>query len=177
MSGFTWRQVEDHPPLEICVHQIDRSLWKIFKRHHYLSAEINSSAQCFGGFIGHDLVAFMAYIHFPHPKAKNIKMGHRTVVLPDYQGLGISGRMSEVIGQHLYGQGFRYRRVIAHPAVIAYCQASPRWRETTAKTKSVVRWSGAAWDAQAGRTPVKKIRDPRALGTRSFEYKPPREAQ
>lgn len=176
-----WREVEDHPPIELCVHKIPRGLWEVFKRHHYLSAEINSSAQCYGGFIGCDLVAFMAYIHFPHPKARNIKIGHRAVVLPDYQGLGISGRMSEWIGQDLYEKGFRYRRVIAHPAVIAYCVRSPRWREDRRSTgRSPLRMKGADWDTsrpterRGGETSVTRYVDPRALTTRSFEYSPPR---
>jgi hypothetical protein len=95
------------------------------------------SAQCFGGWIGDDLVAFASYIHFPHPKTRNIKMGHRMVVLPDYQGLGISGKMAEWLGEYLIARGFRYRRVVAHPAVIAYCSRSPRFRSTGSKQKQL----------------------------------------
>lgn len=175
------REVGNHPPIDLCVHKVDRELWRIFKRHHYLSAEINSSAQCYGGFIGCDLVAFMAYIHFPHPKARNIKIGHRAVVLPDYQGLGISGRMSEWIGQDLYEKGFRYRRVIAHPAVIAYCVSSPRWRENKrSQTRAAFRLKGDRWDTErpserrGGETVIRRYVDPRTLTTRSFEYIPPR---
>ena len=182
MTGFLWRPVEPHPPVEVCVHRIDRSLWQIFKRHHYLSAEINSSAQCFGGFIGCDLVAFMAYIHFPHPKVRNIKIGHRAVVLPDYQGLGISGRMSEWIGQSLYEQGYRYRRVVSHPAVAAYCSRSPRWREDRRSARRApIRLKGADWNTdrsserRRGETSVIRFVDPRVLTTRSFEYVPPKE--
>lgn len=175
MSEFTWREVSAHPPIPLCVHKIDRGLWKIFKRHHYLSADINSSAQCYGGFVGEDLVAFMAYLHFPHPRVRNMKIGHRTVVLPDYQGLGISGRMAEAIGQMLHEQGFRYRRVIAHPAVISYCTRSPRWRESTrSATRKPDRPTGAVWDTSTERTPIKRIIDPRVLATRSFEYVPRR---
>jgi GNAT superfamily N-acetyltransferase len=172
---FEWRDVGQHPPVPLCVHRIDRSLWSMFARHHYLSADINSSAQCYGGFVGEDLVAFMAYIHFPHPRVKDIKIGHRTVVLPDFQGLGISGRMAEVIGQLLHDQGYRYRRVIAHPAVISYCSRSPRWRENKRSGGRVPdRPSGAPWNVAGNRTPVKRIIDPRVLNTRSFEYVPVR---
>lgn len=173
MSGFGWRDVGEHPPVPLCVHRVERSVWSLFARHHYLSAAINSSAQCFGGFVGEDIVAFMAYIHFPHPKAKNIKRGHRTVVLPDFQGLGISGIMADALGQMLHDQGFRYRRVIAHPAVISYCSRSPRWRESRRSTTRIPdRPSGAAWDVTTERTPMKRIIDPRTLSTRSFEYVP-----
>lgn len=110
-------------------------------------------------------------MHFPHATAKNIKMDHRSVVLPDYQGLGISGRLSEWLGQHLYQQGFRYRRVVAHPAVISYCVRSPRWRETTttSKNKGLKTLSKEA-------SLRKRFADPRRLLTRSFEFMPPKSA-
>jgi GNAT superfamily N-acetyltransferase len=171
-AAFTWRTVRDHPAITLAVHRVERSVWVMFARHHYLSASINSSAQCFGGFIGEDLVAFSAYIHMPHPYAKNIKIGHRTVVLPDYQGLGISGHLAEYIGQSLYDQGFRYRRVIAHPAVIAYCSRSPRWREDKRVRSNAVRWHGSG--SVANVTTIRKFVDVRTLNTRAFEYTPPR---
>lgn len=164
---FAWRQVQPHPPLRLAVHKVDHTAWKMFRRHHYLSADINKAAVCYGGHIGGELVAFMAYLHFPHPKSKNLKMGHRAVVLPDYQGLGISGRMAEWIGQHLYEQGYRYRRAAAHPAVIAYCSHSPRWRNTNPGRNRI----------QTGRNNTagfeERFLNPRQLQVRTFEYVPP----
>lgn len=164
-AEFHWRSVQPHPPVELGIAPVGKAAWKMFKRHHYLSADISPAARCFGGWIDDRLVAFASYIHFPHPKAKNIKMGHRMVVLPDYQGLGISGRMSEWLGEYLTGQGFRYRRVVAHPAVIAYCSHSPRFRstgsrqtqlQTTSKSSSLRRGNLSS----------------RRLSVRSFEYVP-----
>ncbi|MFI8875542.1 hypothetical protein [Streptomyces sp. NPDC055243] len=34
-------------------------------------------------------IAFASYVHFPHSKTQTLKMAHRTVCLPDYQGLDI----------------------------------------------------------------------------------------
>lgn len=171
-GSFTWRSVQPHPALELRIHKVDRSVWTLFRRHHYLSSELSKASHCYGGFIGDDLVAFTAYMHFPHAQVRNIKMDHRSVVLPDYQGMGIGGRISEWLGQHLYASGYRYRRVIAHPAVIAYCTRSPRWRETT---------TGNSRSLNAGTKSTKaslkpRFADPRRLLTRSFEYMPPRHA-
>lgn len=166
-AEFSWRLVQPHPRIELRIHKVDHTAWQLFRRHHYLSAELMRAAHCFGGWIGDQLVAFTSYRHFPHPKAKNIKIGHRTVVLPDYQGLGISGRMAEWLGQRLYEEGWRYRRVIAHPAVIAHCSRSPRWRDMTNGRRALASTSGVAGLHR------RQI-DPRYLGTRSFEYVPPR---
>jgi GNAT superfamily N-acetyltransferase len=73
-------------------------------------------------------VAFASYIHFQHPRAKNIKTSHRVVVLPDWQGLGIAGHLSEWLGELLAGQGFRFRATTGHPARFGYYARSPRWR-------------------------------------------------
>lgn len=128
VNEFTWRCLQRHPALELEVHPVDRAAWRLFKHHHYLSGDLHAGAVCFGGFIGDECVAFAAYVHFPHPHARNIKMGHRLVVLPDYQGLGIGGRLDDWIGQHLYERGFRYHNCVAHPAMIAYYSKSPRWK-------------------------------------------------
>lgn len=128
VNEFQWRSLQCRPQLKLEVYPIDRAAWRVFKHHHYMSADLSSAAQCFGGFINGECVAFTSYLHFPHPKRKNIKMGHRLVVLPDYQGLGIGGRLDDWLGLHLYKQGFEYRNVVAHPAMIAYYTKSPRWK-------------------------------------------------
>ncbi|MFC6581744.1 GNAT family N-acetyltransferase [Planomonospora parontospora] len=165
-SEFRWRQVQPRPQLQLEVRPVDRAVWPLFARHHYLTGSLHRAAKCFGGFINGELVAFTSYRHFPHPKTKTIKMAHRTVVLPDYQGLSIGGKLTEWVGQHLYGQGYRLRAVMSHPALIAYRSRSPRWRmvgqdKTLGTTSS---WKHMHADTL----------NPRRLGTVSFEYVPRR---
>lgn len=169
MAGgtFTWRMFHRHPPIELQVYQVDRAAWGVFARHHYLSAELATGAHCFGGFVDGECVAFTSYLHFPHAKTRNIKMDHRTVVLPDWQGLGLSGRMVEWLGETLYRQGYRYHRAVSHPAVIAYCARSPRWREVGTKH---VRISNSSTVPGLRRRALST----RFLQQRSFEYAPRR---
>jgi GNAT superfamily N-acetyltransferase len=161
---FTWRPVQPHPPVHVAIHAAGRSLWPVFRRHHYLSASLHNSARCFAAYVDGQPVAFAAYMHFPHPRVKNIKTSHRVVVLPDWQGLGIAGRMSEWLGGTLHEQGFRFRATTAHPARIAYYARSPRWRAA----------KSAAFGS--GRTSASRFRsgqaDFRRLTTRTFEYVP-----
>lgn len=168
---FAWRSVQPRPTLTLDIHAADHTVWPVFAHHHYLSRELSTSAKCFTGWVDGQLVAFMAYIHFPHPRTRNIKMGHRLVVLPDWQGLGIGGVMHDWLGQHLAEQGFRYRNVIAHPALIRYYGASPRWR-LTGNTARNVKTSATRRDP--GDLGLRRMAlDPRRLATRSFEYMPP----
>jgi GNAT superfamily N-acetyltransferase len=91
-NTFTEQCLRQRPQLELKIYQGTKQDWQIFKKYHYMSAELHNAAQCFVAYIDDNLVGFIAYIHLMHPKVKDIKMVHRLVVLPDYQGLGIGGR-------------------------------------------------------------------------------------
>lgn len=165
-GSFTWRSVQPHPPVEIRIHKIHYSAWKLFRRHHYLSADIHRSARCFGAFIGDDLVAFTSYINFPHAQAKDIRMGHRLVVLPDYQGLGIGGRLDDWTGEYLHRRGFRYHNVVSHPAMIRYYSMSPRWHLIKKERRKTMANISTAKSMRA------RALNPRSLNTLSFVYTP-----
>lgn len=164
---FAWRQVQPHPPVQLAIHHVSRTVWPLFARHHYLTGELHQAAQCFAGYVDGRPVAFASYIHFPHPRAKNIKTSHRVVVLPDWQGLGIAGRMSDWLGQRLAEDGYRFRETSAHPARIAYMARSPRWRLDAQRKTFTMSTTGAA---QLRRNQL----DPRRLSLRTFEYVPSR---
>src|SRR5205085_5447198 len=110
----------------------------------YMSSKLASSAyrHCIGGFIDGECVAFCSWMHFMHPKIKHTMKGHRLVVLPDWQGLGLAGRIVDWLGQHLWNEGWRFRVTIAHPALIAYCRRSPRW-QPVARSKKLQTGKGA----------------------------------
>ncbi|MBT2234773.1 GNAT family N-acetyltransferase [Nonomuraea sp. NEAU-A123] len=165
-GSFEWRSVQPRPALQLEIRPVDGQLWSVFARHHYLSTELHRSSKKFAAFIDGEPVAFLAYRHFQHPATRNLKMEHRLVVLPDYQGLGIGSRFSEWMGQRLYEDGFRYRSVSSHPALIAYRSASPRWRMIQGQKKLGTRSKHQWMHAQT--------LDPRRLGTVSFEYVAPR---
>jgi GNAT superfamily N-acetyltransferase len=173
LDSFTWRSLQPRPTLALAVARVDRAAWGLFGPHHYLSGKLMHSAVCFGGWVdapgGPRLVAFTSYMHFPHARVRDIKMGHRLVVLPEYQGLGIGGKLDDWLGEHLAAQGYRYRNVIAHPAMVRHYAQSPRWRmcakPSADPTKRNLR-SGASksmsWD----------VAKSRRLMTYSFEYVP-----
>lgn len=165
VEAFAWRSVQPRPSLDVDIYPLHRSSWRVFSQHHYLSAEHLRGAKCFGLFIGDECVAYHSYRHFMHPVIKNMKIGHRLVVLPDWQGLGLGAVFVDWMGQYLYDQGWRYRLVTAHPAVIASLVRSPRWQAVT-KLATINRPTGAV-------TMRKTQMDPRRQSTRSFEYVPP----
>lgn len=167
---FSWRSVQPRPAMQLSIHEAPRTVWKVFARHHYMSAEIANSARCFVAVINGEVVGFNSYIHFPHAKIKDIKTVHRLVVLPDYQGLGIAGRLQDWMGQHLADQGYRCRIISAHPGVIGMHSRSPRWRSTSDSKKKVQTGKHSSGD----RGLIKFNMSSRRLMVRSFEYQPPK---
>jgi GNAT superfamily N-acetyltransferase len=117
-----------------------------------------------------ECVAFGSYCHQPHPKAKNVKRSHRTVVLPDWQGLGIGLQLTNAIGEMLAEQGWRFRATLAHPSLVSARMRSPRWRLASRPMSRRQVASGP----RANKTLVARNLDTRGLGLYCFEYVPER---
>ena len=167
VEDFAWRSVQPRPSVDVEVYPLPNSAWKLFSPHHYLSADHSRSATAFGMFIEGECVAFHSYRHFVHPHMRGTKQGHRLVVLPDWQGLGLSLRFAEWLGQHLYDKGLRYRIVTAHPAVVRSLSRSPRWVVNKPSMRLRLN-SSSAVDLRRFQA------DARRLNTHSFEYRPPK---
>lgn len=82
--------------------------WQKFKKYHYLTHDLNGSAQCYGLFDGDVIIGICAVTHFPHPKNPRIKHCHRLVILPDYQGIGLGTRFLTEIADMYYSQGYDF---------------------------------------------------------------------
>ena len=85
-------------------------------------------AKCFMGCVENEAAAFIALIHFPHPKTRIIQMIHRLVVLPDYQGIGIGRRLMTFVAQRYVEKGLRVRIVTSNPALMFSLKSDNNWR-------------------------------------------------
>lgn len=85
----------------------DKDLWKVFKEHHYMSHEINKACHFYVMKLhGTDeLVGCFSTLPQMTGTAKWRWRVHRTVVLPDYQGLGISSRTMNFFGEYYHKNG------------------------------------------------------------------------
>lgn len=122
------RSLWQRPKIELTIRRVNSDAWKLFRKHHYLDTNLNKSAVCFIALWEDVPVAFTAVLHFPHPKSKKIKREHRTVCLPDYQGVGIGNAMSTYIGSLCKGIGMRFISQTSHPAMIRSRASSTTWK-------------------------------------------------
>lgn len=81
----------------------------------------------FVAFANGELCAFTSVLPLPHPKRKNIWKLHRTVVFPDYQGIGIATRLRDCVCEYMNSIGLDVTTVTSNRAMIASMQHNPNW--------------------------------------------------
>ncbi len=124
---FQWRCLRRRPTLTLRVLRCQASAWALFRAHHYLSHRLAPSAVCFLATWLEQPVAFSAWLPFVGggPPARR---EHRTVTLPDYQGVGIGNALSACVASLWRGLGYRALSTTTHPAMIRARAKSPLWR-------------------------------------------------
>src|SRR5207245_6766145 len=124
---FAWRRLRRRPRIQLDLVRCQASAWPLFAPHHYLSQGLAGSAVCFLASWKDRPVAFSAWLPFvgAGPPAKR---EHRTVTLPDYQGIGIGNALSAFVAALWKGLGYRALSTTTHPALIRARGRSPRWR-------------------------------------------------
>lgn len=156
------RRLLRRPTVEVEIQRVHNSIWRVFKGHHYLSADLNTASKIYLATIDGQPAAMTAILPFPHPKVKNVWKEHRTVVLPDFQGFGLGNRLSEHVGDLLHSMGKRYTSVTSHPSMIHYRAKSKKWIMTRSPSRLAAPGSKAKTQNNKN-TSINRL-------TASFEY-------
>ncbi len=123
---FAWRLLRRRPDIALDVVRCQASAWPLFAPHHYLSAPWPHRRRAFsrrGGGPGRVLGVAAVRRRGTDPPRE-----HRTVTLPDYQGVGIGNALSALIASMWKALGYRALSTTTHPAMIAARYASSLWR-------------------------------------------------
>ncbi|MFN0054237.1 MAG: GNAT family N-acetyltransferase [Planctomycetales bacterium] len=123
---FQWRSLRPRPPIELEIVRVPRNAWRLFMPHHYLSGHLHRSAQCFVARFEGRPAAFTAVLSHPDPLGGYWRE-HRSVCLPDFQGVGIGHALSEFVASLFAATGKRYLSVTSHPGMIRHRLRSPLW--------------------------------------------------
>ena len=124
---FEWRSLRRRPSVRLEIVRCQASAWPLFAAHHYLSGALARSAVCFLASWDERPVAFSAWLPFVGAGPPT-RREHRTVCLPDYQGIGIGNVLSALIASLWRGLGYRAVSTTTHPAMIRSRLRSPLWR-------------------------------------------------
>jgi len=123
---FSRRRLRRRPDIALDIVRCQASAWCLFAPHHYLSHSLARSAVCFLASWRERPVVFSAWLPFvgSGPKARR---EHRTVTLPDYQGVGLGNVVSDFVASLWTGLGYRALSTTTHPAMIRSRLESPHW--------------------------------------------------
>jgi ABC-type molybdenum transport system ATPase subunit/photorepair protein PhrA len=105
-----------------------KQLWRIFKKYHYLTHDLNQNATSYILKYKNNPICFMATMKFPHSKVKNYTRISRLVVLPSFQGIGASRIIQEEVGDILKKQKEILIGNTSHPLIIKYRKNSSKWQ-------------------------------------------------
>jgi GNAT superfamily N-acetyltransferase len=120
-----------------------------------------ASAECFGLYDeAEEQIAFIAIRHMPHAQNAKIKMVHRFVVLPDYQGIGIGGKFLNFVAKLYSDRGFDFRIVTSARNIVDKMSKSKAWAAT--------RWSVVKGGIKTENEKLKAAH--RKVKTASFKY-------
>jgi GNAT superfamily N-acetyltransferase len=140
---FRRRLLQRRPPITLRVYRCKAAAWAGFAHHHYLNHGLARGAVCFLASWEGRPVAFSAWVNALTRRGG--RREHRTVTLPDYQGVGIGFALSSFVASLWKGLGFRATSTTTHPAFIATRRRSPWWRMSRAPSLG-----GAAREKRSG---------------------------
>jgi energy-coupling factor transporter ATP-binding protein EcfA2 len=119
---------QGRPKIELQVSRVEAETWDLFKKHHYLTEEVNNA------------YIFLLFELNNKPIAINvmgIQVGKtdcfksyresRIVVLPDYQGMGIGSKISEFCAGISKFSKSNYYTKTSNPALGEYRNKSKNW--------------------------------------------------
>jgi ABC-type lipoprotein export system ATPase subunit/GNAT superfamily N-acetyltransferase len=126
------------PELALTIKSTSIKYWQYFYRHHYLDSAISRSAHYYVLLLGDKPIGFHAAIHSTNRDIHSYWRGHRTVILPEFQGMGIGTAFSDAIAEIYVSRGLRYFSKTAHPSFGEHREKSDLWRPTSMNKKSRV---------------------------------------
>lgn len=132
------------PAISLRIYPSSVAAWDAFKRHHYMTGAIHPSASCFLGTVTFSddgmerPCAFTSLV--PRMGIRGWRRFHRTVVLPDFQGLGIGNAFLEAVAEWFWtARGLRVSATTSARPLIHYRRQHPeKWRCVNGPTMQAV---------------------------------------
>lgn len=143
-----WRDFRRDEQLTFDVAPCDRRQWAHFRQYHYLSDKMPANPRTFGLFLNGTQIGFQCFADYTPLRNKHrarIMHSNRTVIHPDYAGLGLGIRLIDASSAIMTAEGFDVRARFSSVPVFRAMNRNPNWvhESTTRPMKnSVTRTSG-----------------------------------
>lgn len=125
------------PKIELSVYRCKPKVWNYFKKHHYLTEDVNE-AYIFLLFELNNAPIAINVIGMQVGMTNGVKgyRESRLVILPDFQGMGLGSKISEFTASIILSIGCNYYTKTVNPALGEYRNKSNFWIGTGHNGKS-----------------------------------------
>jgi energy-coupling factor transporter ATP-binding protein EcfA2 len=126
---------QGRPQITLQVSRVEAETWHFFKKHHYLTEDVNKSCK-FLLFEWNDKpIGIVAIINQPRKGCSNGFAISRIVVMPDFQGMGLGVKLLEFCGGLIRNNnGLCFIKTV-NPALGVYFNNNKQWRGTAMNNK------------------------------------------
>jgi len=113
------------------IRGVDRGSWRYFSKYHYLSDRLpGGHIETFGLFVGDDQVGFQCFANYVPHRPGTVKMMHsnRTVIHPDYAGMGLGIMVINETSAIMKARGYRPMAKFSSVPIFKSMSKQPEWR-------------------------------------------------
>jgi GNAT superfamily N-acetyltransferase len=119
------------PQIGLELYRCGRGAWDLFRKTHYLSGTIPGGCRLYVGLVeGTPAALVVTATRLGSTKRQNQRRISRLVVLPDFQGVGIGGRILDAVANQLVAEGATVVITTGHPSMITLLRRAKNWRVT-----------------------------------------------
>lgn len=159
-----WQNFKKTDSIKFDIKEVGRESWKYFSKYHYLSKNLPCGiVRFFGLFHEKDQIGFQCFANYVpiKDKGEKIKMHfNRTVIHPDYVGIGLGIKLINETSKIMFLEGYDVYGKFSSSPIFNAMKQDKNWR-----LLSVQRFT-----AKAGRKMIRKISFRNAVRTYSFKY-------
>ena len=125
----------DRPKVKLSIFRCRYEAWNIFKQHHYLTEDLQKSAEMFLLELNGQYIGFFGILPFPGVGDAKTRRLSRMVILPDFQGLGIGTKVFNYLCSLYKAEGHQmYVRTVS-PGLGKFMEKNDNWTATSSNGK------------------------------------------
>jgi ABC-type lipoprotein export system ATPase subunit/GNAT superfamily N-acetyltransferase len=125
----------ERPRIKLSISRCRYEAWKMFKHHHYLTDELNKTAETFLIELNGQYIGFFGILPFPGVGDSKTRRLSRMVILPDFQGLGIGTKVFNYLCSLYWAEEHQmYVRTVS-PALGKFMENNSNWQATSSNGK------------------------------------------
>ena len=128
--------------LQFDIKEVDHKSWKYFSKYHYLSDRLpGGHIKTFGLFHEGNQIGFQCFANYvPHRGGKMKMHSNRTVIHPDYAGLGMGIKLITQTSKYMTSIGYECWAKFSSTPVYLAMKRDPLWKlvNIERKTKNVI---------------------------------------